>query len=219
LSAEPLPEGGFHGGLAFTPDGSALVGGAACERPAPKHYVGRMLWWEVGPGRWGEGFDGHAGIVSSLRFTADGRRLVTYGGDRYVRVWDVASRQEVGNRKAGLTFTPPFALSPEGRRLVVVVQPIAFLLLDPEASPKLGKPRRIDTLERGNTPAGMAAFSLDGRTLALVNYGWLYLGPADASCFTRLTNPSAVTHVAFAPDGLTLTAADQEGRVWQIDVD
>jgi WD40 repeat protein len=168
LSAEPLPEtGGFHGGLVFTPDGSALVGGAACEHPSPKRFVGRVLWWELGPGRWGKGFDGHAGIVTHLGFTSDGQRLVTSGADCYVRVWDVASRREVGSRKAGRTFDPQFALSPDGRRLVVVVQPIAFLLLDPEAGPKLGKkPRLLDTLQRGSTQAGMAAFSPDGRTLA-----------------------------------------------------
>jgi hypothetical protein len=221
LSAEALPEaGGFHGGLAFTPDGPALVGGAACEQPAPRRYVGRVLWWELGAGRWGEGFAGHAGIVTHLSFTADGRRLVTYGGDRYVRVWDVASRREVGNRKARCTFYPPFALSPDGRRLVVVVEPIAFLLLGPEAGPKLGrKPRLLDTLPRGKTPDGMAAFSPDGRVLALVNYGWLYLGLADASGLVRVTDLDAVTHVAFAPDGQTLAAADAQGRVWQIDLD
>jgi WD40 repeat protein len=220
LSAEPLPEaGGFHGGLTFTPDGSALVGGAACQVLGPKRFVGKVLWWEIGPGRWGEGFDGHAGIVSHLGFTSDGRHLITCGGDSYVRVWDVASRREVGSRKVGPTFNPPFALSPDGRRLVVGVSPNALLLLDPEGGPKLGKPQRVDTPERGKTLTGMAVFSPDGRTLALDNYGWVYLGPADASCFTRLTNLSEATHVAFAPDGLTLTAADFQGRVWQIDID
>jgi WD40 repeat protein len=221
LSAEPLPEaGGFHGGLAFTPDGSALVGGAACEQPAPKRYVGRVRWWELGAGRWGEGLAGHAGLVRHLSFAPDGRRLVTYGGDRYVRVWDVAARREVGNRKVGMTFDPPFALSPDGRRLVVVVSPIAFLLLDPEAGPKLGKkPRLLDTLGRGKEPAGMAAFSPDGRVLALVNYGALHLGQGDGSGFIRVPDLDAVTGVAFSPDGLTLAAADERGRVWQIDID
>jgi WD40 repeat protein len=221
LSATALPEkGGFHGGLTFTPDGSSLVGGTACEQSAPKRYVGRVLWWEAGAARWGEGFEGHAGIVTHLSFTADGRRLVSYGSDRYVRVWDVACRQEIASRKVGLTFNPPFALGPDGRRLVVVVQPIAFLFLDLEAGPKLGKkPRLLDTLQRGDTPAGMAAFSPDGRRLALVNYGALHLGLADASGLVRVTESDTVTHVAFAPDGLTLAAAEFRGRVWQIDVD
>jgi WD40 repeat protein len=221
LSAEPLAaSGGFHGGLAFTPDGSALVGGAACEQPAPKRYVGRVLWWELAAGRWGEGLAGHAGLVSHLSFAADGRRLVTFGGDRYVRAWDVAARREVGNRKVGMPFFPPFALSPDGRRLVVVVPPIAFLLLDPGAGRKLGtNPPLLDTLERGKEPAGVAAFAPDGRVLALVNYGALYLGRADASGLVRVTDLDAVTRVAFAPDGLTLAAADARGRVWQLDID
>ncbi len=226
LSAEPLPgPGGFHGGLAFTPEGVALVGGAACEQLGPKRFAGRVLWWELDAGRWGEGLAGHAGLVTHLRFAADGRRLVTYGGDDYVRVWDVASRREVGSRKVKRALTtafagPPLALSPDGRRLVVATRPSGFLLLDPEAGPKLGKkPPLLNPPGRGTTPGGTAAFSPDGRALALVHDGALHLGQADGSGLTRVTDLDAVTRVAFAPDGLTLAAADSRGRVWQIDID
>jgi WD40 repeat protein len=38
--------------------------------------------------------EGHGNVVSSIRFTADGKRLVSGSWDRTVRVWDLATNQQ-----------------------------------------------------------------------------------------------------------------------------
>ena len=136
------PEADLHGGLAFTPDGTALVGGAACRSVPPKQFVGEIVWWDLARAKAGKGFTGHAGLAGALAFTADAH-LVSCGGDDYVRVWDVAARREVGNRKVR-HHGGSLAVAPDGRGLAFIHDYHGgFTLLDPLANKKLGKPREV----------------------------------------------------------------------------
>jgi WD40 repeat protein len=217
LKSSPLPLSGFHGGLAFTPDGSALVGGAACQNPAPKQHVGEIVWWDLQRDKKGVGFAGHAGLAGALAFQADGTRLVSMGGDGYVRVWDVASRQEIGSRKVKCV-TGSFALAPDGRSLAFVHNYSGgFTLLDPSAGKKLGKPREVvgDTKmvrQLAFSPKSdcLASVGMDGRLCF-----WTRDGEAKGA---ESPGPSCLDCVAFAPDGLSVAIADWVGNIFLCDV-
>jgi hypothetical protein len=126
------------------PDGTALVGGAHCFYPAPRQPAGPMVWWDLSKGSTGTGFAGHAGLAAALAFTADGTLLVSTGGDDTVRVWDVATREEIGNRKVRCLHRR-LALAPDGGGLAIIHNYNGdFVLLDPSAGKKLGKPLEVN---------------------------------------------------------------------------
>src|SRR5262249_48652538 len=63
---------------------------------------------------------GHVGIVKSLGFSSDGRRLASAGLDGAVVVWDTRDGQEALTLRRQLRGISGVAFSPDGRRLVAV---------------------------------------------------------------------------------------------------
>ena len=206
----------MHGGLAFTPDGAALVGGAACRMPNPQQFVGEIVWWDLARGATGPGFAGHAGLTAALAFTADGAHLVSTGGDDYVRVWEVATRREVASRKAR-NRSRALALAPDGRGLAFAHGYGGLVLLDPLANKKLGKPRE---LAAHNGQVVGVAYSPTGERIASVgNDRRLCLWSPAGESVREFVTPDWLTCVAFAPDGQTVAAGDSQGRIFVYDVD
>ncbi len=161
---------------------------------------------------------GHTSPVSSLAFSADGRRLASMSGDDIVRVWDTGTGKELyasprkrptpmGRIKPGLAF------SPDGRLLAL---PIPFT--GPQFTPEIEVATVVD-VDTGKTLSTLKApnstmltrlfFSPDGKHLAgaCENFAdrvrfW------DAATGRQIKalpgNPRTVTEVAFSPDGRLL---------------
>jgi WD40 repeat protein len=56
-------------------------------------------------------------IIHELVFSPDGTAMATVGGDRLVRVWDVAGREELGRFTGHGAFTRGVGFSPDGTTL------------------------------------------------------------------------------------------------------
>src|SRR5262249_21694338 len=74
--------------------------------------------WDPESGREVGRFDGEAGWVSSLAFTADGTLLASAPGDRTVRVWELRGNKEVRRFSAPEGPVNSVTFAPDGRAVV-----------------------------------------------------------------------------------------------------
>lgn len=81
------------GALSFSPDGRmiAVAAGARFDSPFPRgrHSSGTVELWELSSGSIRREFTGHAGEITALAFSDDGRLLASGSADTTVLVWDV----------------------------------------------------------------------------------------------------------------------------------
>ena len=162
----------------------------------------------------------HEGSVGAMRFTPDGRTLVTSGADGVLNVWDVA-RGEIRETLTGHAKGEVYGLSDlPGRAHPVQQRPRrARLRVGSHRRPKpraavrrraAVRPRRGDELPRG------LALSPDGRTLALGHSDGT-VDFLDAQTLHRRRSLRAlrgfVGAIAYSPDARLLAVAGQRGQV------
>ncbi|HSR33492.1 MAG TPA: WD40 repeat domain-containing protein, partial [Anaerolineae bacterium] len=222
--AEGPPVGGMFSGIravAFSPDGKLL---------ASAGVDGQARLWDVESGESIMALQVHPdGIgVTRLAFSPDGRRLAAAsdahpvegnpeGGQPLVKVWDLASGQELytvtglPNRSWALTF------SPDGSRLVVPFEGKAVNLYDAAS----GEESLSLAVPGGKVLA--AAFSPDGALLAMGGdmLPTLWDPATGRKLVTLPGHTSAVNGLAFSPDGARLASSSIDGttRVYAVDVD
>ena len=61
---------------------------------------------------------GHSGNVRSVAFSPDGSQIVSGSIDRTVRIWDVASGEELAILSGHDSYVSSVAFSPDGSRIV-----------------------------------------------------------------------------------------------------
>jgi WD40 repeat protein len=150
----------------------------------------------------------HPGLVSAAA-SPDGRRLATAAPGGPVKVWDVRTGQPVKELAAGTEV----AFSPDGGELVVSAGG-EYLFYDTTS----WQARRYP----GAAPQGAAAFSGDGRLVALAHGpgGVKLLDAGDLRELATLTagNPGVVVRLALSPDGgwLAVSTRDEVTHLWDL---
>ena len=105
--------------------------------------------------------------VSSISLSADGKLLVSGGGDNAVRLWDVESGHEITSVRVG---EPGYwgnqystvALHPTGRLVAAIGTQHGFVLIDL-------KTRDVHQMGNPDDECHSLAFSEDGQTLATIH--------------------------------------------------
>lgn len=175
---------------------------------------------------------GHMGLVRAMVFTPDGKRIVSAGDDKVIRIWDIASgrtertiRGYAGSGNEGKIYA--LALSPDGKTIAVggwlgpfskggdrAEQPAHWVRLhDFETGAVKG------LLKRHRDIVNALSFSPDGRSLisASADKTAIIWDVQSATLRYRLDGHGAfVSAAAFSPDGSrAITGSfDRTLRIW-----
>ncbi len=152
---------------------------------------------------------GHAGPVTEVEWSPDGKRLASSSYDSTVRVWDAASGKNTNTFQVkGLASS--VAWSPDGKRLVVGSN--LMQIWDIESG------QVITTFTGPSEPIASVAWSQDGKDVAGAAGGLVYVWDVDtgqsAAIFNR--HKGKVSSIAWSPNGQSIASASEDGtvRVW-----
>jgi WD40 repeat protein len=182
--------------------------------------------WKVASGRFllsmrasGPSVGSFAGdrSVSSVRFSPDGRRLLTAAGDGTARIFEVRSGRQLAAMAPHDDVVSRAVWSPDGREVVTASDDHTSRLWDP------GGGGQFQTL-RGQTAAVEAAqFSPDGDYVLTAGADGLaeVFDTRSAAPLTELRgHRNGAVAAAFSPDGRAVLTAGEDGtaRVWDLGI-
>ncbi|MCI0339693.1 MAG: WD40 repeat domain-containing protein [Planctomycetales bacterium] len=164
--------------------------------------------------------EGHAGAITAVAFSPDGRRLATVSRDRTARVWDLATGARVLTLKEGqLTDLRDVAFSPDGALLAVTGWDNTHHQQHSVRLLSLSDGTLVRSLRgHGGGQGGInsVAFSRDGRFLVTAANDqtariW-NVDPGEA-VWVLGGHDRWVTWAAFSPDGRLVATAGDDGGV------
>ncbi len=120
--------------VAFSPDTSPPnpslrigEGGRGVRLALSGSADGSVRLWDVETGRELRRLDGHAGLVTCVAFSPDGRKALSAGYDHAVCLWDLQTGQELKRFKGSMRYINHVAFSPGGRRILVCAEKTVHL--------------------------------------------------------------------------------------------
>ena len=168
-------------------------------------------------------FSGHAGWVTGLAFSPDGRRALSSGEDRVIRLWDLGSRATIREFRGHTDWAISVAFSPDGRLAYSTGgarsvwrdgTDFAVRIWDVEAGRQVGKMEGHRGLVFG------LAVSADGRRV-LTGGDTIILWNAETRAEIRRFNrhTDKVSRVAFLPIGQRAVSSGWDGtiRLWDLE--
>jgi WD40 repeat protein/serine/threonine protein kinase len=159
-------------------------------------------------------FQGHSGTVSGVDYSPDGARLASSSDDGSVRLWDVATGQQLKCLALKKMDLPCVAFSPDGARLAVGCGDGTVRVLDAAGL------QELSALTGNAGRVGGLRFSPDGARLVTISAGgrlktWDLTAARELRTFQQPAG--SLQCVAVSPDGKWLALGGQGGAVRLLD--
>jgi WD40 repeat protein len=171
----------------FSPDGRYLASAAT-----NKDFTGCQLkLWDSATRQKVHTFPGHALGAVKVVFSPDGKRLASAGVDEAVKVWDVATGEELysfaGFVSDDYDDPSPLAFSPPDGKLLATARGADVTVWD------LTTGQRAFGLRGHEGTVGNLVFGADGKSLVSIGQGELRVWEVPASWVTPEAQPAAAT--------------------------
>jgi WD40 repeat protein/serine/threonine protein kinase len=197
--------------LAINPQGVLLY--TRCELDeAGRCTAGEVRLWDLASAEsYPTSFQGHRGRVWDLALSPDGSQLLTAGADNSVRLWDVASGDQIAlfDRHAAQVYAVAF--SSDGSRAVSGDADGNLIVYDIPNARTVGLP-----LETDGQAVLSLAYSPSGRVMASAGFGdRVQLWDASQTRPEQIEQPLAahsagIDRLAFSPDGTWLVSSSRD---------
>ena len=169
---------------------------------------GRVHLWDRNQGKVVRTIPMHDDDVDRIRFSPDGRLMLTSSWDGTTKLWRVGSYEELA-----VFWAPPHcedaAFSPDGKLLAISSQDNTFLY-DVESQ------RPVHELRGHQNTVECLAFSPDGRLLATGSHDrTIRLWDVETGKTIRVipAHRNKISAIDVSPDGRTIASGDQAGTV------
>ncbi|KAF2464362.1 putative WD-repeat protein [Lindgomyces ingoldianus] len=155
--------------------------------------------------------EGHAGSVTAIAFSPDGKQLASASDDKMVKLWDTGSGALLQTLEGHTDPVRAIVFSPDGEQLASASDDKMVKLWD------AGSGALLQTLEGHTDWVWAIAFSPDGKQLASASYDKMVkLWDAGSGVLLQTLekgHTGSVTAIAFSPDGKQLASASGDNMV------
>jgi hypothetical protein len=186
--------------VAVTPDGRRAISGSRDRT---------LIVWDLERGAEERTLGGHTGGVNAVAVTPDGRRAISASDDRTLIVWDLERGVEERTLTGHRLGVRAVAVTPDGRRAISASADRTLIVWD------LGSGAEERTLTGHRLGVKAVAVTPDGRrAISASADGPLIVWDLErGDVVATFSGDGGMTTCAVAPDGVTIVAGDESGRV------